>query len=99
VWFSVSYLENKFIKMGYQAGDLQKMRIVKTAVRHGNITTQIDSTRIRVILFKQPQLCACNLGLCLYCSKVVVKTTRTSMKITIMSVKITRTVSKSHSCV
>jgi hypothetical protein len=33
---------------------------------------RIESTRIRMIVFfKQPQLCARNLGLCLYCNKVV----------------------------
>jgi hypothetical protein len=32
----------------------------------------VESTHMDVIVFfKQPQLCACSLGLCLYCNKVV----------------------------
>jgi hypothetical protein len=43
------------------------------AARYGNNAVQsFDSTRMDVIVFfKQPQLCACSLGLCLYCNKVV----------------------------
>jgi hypothetical protein len=47
------------------------------AVRHDNNATQsVDSTHSFVIVFvivffQQPQLCACNLGLCLYSNKVV----------------------------